>query len=264
MMSEWYVEYEIQIDRPGLLGDIASLLGMLRVNIITINGVIEDNRRVMLVKTEDDGQMERFSMLASTMDAIEILKVRKPRLRDRLAVRHGRYLDRAASDHKIYRFVRREIGVLVDFMAELFKADGHKLIGVRGMPRVGKTETIVAASVSANKKWVFLSSTMLRQTVRNRLAGDEFSPNNIFILDGVVTRRSGDEGHMQVVREVMNMPAVKVIEHPDMFVQHSEYTLDDFDYIIELRTHEDEEITYEVLEKNDRLSPGDTFDVFNF
>src|SRR5699024_628214 len=108
MMSEWYVEYEIQIDRPGLLGDIASLLGMLRVNIITINGVIEDNRRVMLVKTEDDGQMERFSMLASTMDAIEILKVRKPRLRDRLAVRHGRYLDRAASDHKIYRFVRRE------------------------------------------------------------------------------------------------------------------------------------------------------------
>ena len=31
------------------------------------------------------------------------------------------------------------------------------------------------------------------------------------------------------------MPTVKVIEHPDMFVQHSEYKLEDFDYIIELR-----------------------------
>ena len=35
-------------------------------------------------------------------------------------------------------------------------------------------------------------------------------------------------------REIMRLPAVKVIEHPDIFVQNSEYTLDDFDYIIEL------------------------------
>ena len=27
-MGEWYFEYEIQVNRPGLLGDIASLLGM--------------------------------------------------------------------------------------------------------------------------------------------------------------------------------------------------------------------------------------------
>ena len=83
-----------------------------------------------------------------------------------------------------------ELGILVDFMAELFKKEGHKLIGIRGMPRVGKTESVVAASVCANKKWIFLSSTMIKQTVRNQLIGDEFNGNNIFIFDGVVTRRT--------------------------------------------------------------------------
>ncbi|PAF40125.1 ACT domain protein, partial [Terribacillus saccharophilus] len=33
---EWYLEYEIQHNRPGLLGDISSLLGMLSINIKTI------------------------------------------------------------------------------------------------------------------------------------------------------------------------------------------------------------------------------------
>ncbi len=36
---EWYFEYELKYDRPGLLGEISSLLGMLSINIITINGV---------------------------------------------------------------------------------------------------------------------------------------------------------------------------------------------------------------------------------
>ena len=35
----WYLEYEIIINRPGLLGDISSLLGMLSINIVTINGI---------------------------------------------------------------------------------------------------------------------------------------------------------------------------------------------------------------------------------
>ncbi len=263
-MSEWYVEYEIKINRPGLLGDIASLLGMLKVNIITINGVVENNRRVMLVKAQDDKQIERFSLIARTMEAIELRKIRKPRLRDRLAVRHGRYIERSSTNRKLYRFVRSDLGVLVDFMSELFKEEGHKLIGVRGMPRVGKTEAIVAASVSANKKWVFLSSTLLKQTVRNRLQGDEYDPNNIFIFDGIVTRRAGDEKHMQLVREIMSIPGVKVIEHPDLFVKHSEYTMDDFDYIIELRTTEDEEITYDLLEKDVPMAPIQSMDMFPF
>ena len=58
-MGEWYLEYDLQVNRPGLLGDIASLLGMLRVNIVTINGVDGDTRG-MLVHTEDDDQIKRF------------------------------------------------------------------------------------------------------------------------------------------------------------------------------------------------------------
>lgn len=266
-MSEWYFEYEIQVNRPGLLGDIASLLGMLRVNIVTINGVAE-NRRGMLLKAQNDEAIERFITIVSTMENINVTRFRVPKLRDRLAVRHGQYIQRDADEKHTFRFVRDELGLLVDFMAELFKKDGNKLIGIRGMPRVGKTESIVAASVCANKKWIFLSSTMIKQTIRNQLVGDEFSHNNIFILDGIVTRRSNDERHLQLVREIMNLPAVKVIEHPDMFVQHSEYSIEDFDYIIELRHDSEEEITYEMMEKNHMMSEqssfGGGFGGFNF
>ncbi|MFD1204214.1 MULTISPECIES: YmfK family protein [Sporosarcina] len=265
-MGEWYVEYEIQVNRPGLLGDIASLLGMLHVNIVTINGV-DGGHRGMLVRTENDDQIRRFELIASTMETIQVKKIREPKLRDILAVRHGRYIQRDIDDRKTFRFLRSELGVLVDFMAELFKQEGHKLIGIRGMPRVGKTESVVAASVCANKKWIFLSSTMIKQTVRSNLAGDEFSKDNIFILDGIVTRKAGDERHMQLVREMMRMPSIKVVEHPDMFVQHSEYDMDDFDYIIELRTDPDQEITYEMMEKNHMMSDSGSmggFGMFNF
>ncbi|WJY28674.1 MULTISPECIES: YmfK family protein [Sporosarcina] len=265
-MGEWYLEYKLQVNRPGLLGDIASLLGMLRVNIVTINGVDGDTRG-MLVRTEDDDQIRRFELIASTMDTIEIRKVRQPKLLDVLAVRHGRYIQRTEDDRKTFRFLRSELGVLVDFMAEIFKQDGHKLIGIRGMPRVGKTESVVAASVCANKKWIFLSSTMIKQTLRSSLMGDEFSKDNIFLLDGIVTRKSGDERHMQLVREMMRLPSTKVVEHPDMFVQHSEYSIEDFDYIIELRTDPDQEITYEVIDNNVMNSgrgSADGFGMFNF
>lgn len=272
MMGNWYLEYEIQVNRPGLLGDIASLLGMLRVNITMINSVDGEQRppsdggirRGLLLKAEDDAQIARFEMIASTMDTIEIKKLRAPKLSDILAVRHGRYLVKEAGNQNVFRFVRSELGILVDFMAELFKEDGHKLIGLRGMPRVGKTESVVAASVCANKKWIFLSSTMIKQTIRKTLAGDEFSKDNIFILDGIVSRKESDERHMQLVREMMGIPSIKVVEHPDIFVQHSEYTIEDFDYIIELRTEHDQEITYEMMEKNHMMSNRGGMGGFDF
>lgn len=261
LMGEWYFEYEIQVNRPGLLGDIASLLGMLRVNIVSINGVDEE-RRGMLLKAENEDSIERFRSIVSTMENIHVTKFRQPKVRDRLAVRHGHYIERDADERNTFRFVRDELGILVDFMAELFKKEGHKLIGIRGMPRVGKTESVVAASVCANKKWIFLSSTMIKQTIRNSLIGDEFSANNLFILDGAVTRRSSDERHQQLVREIMRIPSTKVIEHPDIFVQHSEYKIEDFDYIIELRHHPEEVITYELIEKNEMMSQNDHFGGF--
>jgi hypothetical protein len=259
--TEWYLEYEIQKNRPGLLGDISSLLGMLSINIVTINGV-DEGRRGLLILAQDYEQIERLESILKTMDTIKIIKLREPKLRDRLAVRHGRYIQRDADDKKTFRFVRDELGLLVDFMAELFKQEGHKLIGIRGMPRVGKTESIVASSVCANKRWLFVSSTLLKQTIRNQLIEDEYNENNLFIIDGIVSTRRANERHWQLVREIMRLPAVKVVEHPDVFVQNTEYTLDDFDYIIELRNDSEEEIKYDIV-KNTMFSDSD-FGGFGF
>lgn len=260
--TEWYFEYDIQHNRPGLLGDISSLLGMLSINIITINGV-ENSKRGMLLLAEKDDQISRFKSILETVETITITKLRKPKLRDKLAVRHGKYIHRDADDRKTIRFVRNELGILVDFMAELCKTEGHKLIGVRGMPRVGKTESIVAASVCANKRWIFVSSTLLKQTVRNQLIKGEYGGNNIYIIDGIVSKKRANEKHWQLIREIMQIPAVKVVEHPDIFVQATEYDMDDFDYIIELRSDENEEITYESI-KNPTFSQDDGFSMFDF
>ncbi|MFP3359908.1 DUF3388 domain-containing protein, partial [Planococcus sp. SIMBA_143] len=92
--------------------------------------------------------------------------------------------------------------------------------------------------------------TLLKQTIRSKLIEDEYSSENLFIIDGIVSTRRASEKHWQLVREIMRLPAVKVIEHPDVFVQNSEYSLEDFDYIIELRNDPDEEITYELVEQN--------------
>jgi hypothetical protein len=246
--KEWYMEYEIYKNRPGLLGDIASILGMLKINILTINGV-DNSRRGMLLLTDDDEKIEVLRGILQKVDNITITRLRPPTMLDRLAVRHGRYIERDSEDKKTFRFVRDELGLLVDFMAEIFKKEGNQLVGIRGMPRVGKTESMIAASVSANKRWTFISSTLLRQTVRTSLAADELSPNHVYLIDGIVSTMRSNEKHDCLLREVMNYPATKVIEHPDIFVRESEYELSQFHYIIELRHHPDEEITYELIAK---------------
>ncbi|MEJ8548341.1 YmfK family protein [Brevibacillus borstelensis] len=244
--KEWYMEYEISKNRPGLLGDVASILGMLGINIVTINGV-DDMRRGMLLTTDDDEKMEVLRNVIQKMDKITITRLRPPTMLDRLAVRHGRYIERDSEDKKTFRFVRDELGLLVDFMAEILKREGHQLIGIRGMPRVGKTESMIAASVSANKRWTFLSSTLLRQTVRSSLAIDEMSADHVYLIDGIVSTMRSTEKHHSLLREVMSFPAAKIIEHPDIFVRESEYELSEFHYIIELRQHPDEEITYDLI-----------------
>ncbi|EMA6344402.1 DUF3388 domain-containing protein [Bacillus cytotoxicus] len=261
-MIEWYFEYEIHKNRPGLLGDVSSLIGMLGINIVTINGV-DNARRGLLLMCDNQEQISRLESILNTMDNITVTKYRPPKLRDRLAIRHGRYIQRDADDKKTFRFVRDELGLLVDFMAELMKKEGHKLIGIRGMPRVGKTESIVAASVCANKRWLFVSSTLIKQTVRSQLIEDEYSDDNIFILDGIVSTKRANERHWQLVREIMRLPATKVVEHPDVFVSQSEYTLDDFDYIIELRNDYDEEIQYNLVDEIEQGTQNN-FSMFDF
>lgn len=245
--NEWYLEYQIHKNRPGLLGDIASLLGMLTINIITINGV-ENRRRGMLLATEDNQKIDELQKILQRIDNISITALRPPQFIDRMAVRHGRYPDQCSEDKRTYRFTRDELGLLVDFLAELFKKEGHQCIGIRGMPRVGKTESIIASSVCANKKWTFLSSTLLRQTMKSELTLDEMSDLNVYIIDGILSTTRSLEHHEILVREILRMDATKVIEHPDIFVLNTEFTLAEFDYIIELRNHSDEVITYDLLD----------------
>lgn len=115
------------------------------------------------------------------------------------------------------------------------------------MPRVGKTESIIAGSVCAMKRWTFVSSTLLRQTIRSQLSEDEMNPNNVFIIDGIVSTIRSNERHYQLLQDIMSMESTKVIEHPDIFVRESEYSYDDFDIIIELRNNPDEEIVYDTF-----------------
>lgn len=246
---EWYLEYEIRKDcnRPGLLGGVASLMGLLSINIVTINGVAK-RRRGMLIRADNTQKIDVLKQFLDQMDNITITALRRPGMADRLAIRHGCYLERDLEQKQTYRFTREDMGLLVDFMGELFKKTGHQLIGIRGLPRVGKSESIVAASVCSNKRWTFLSSTLLKQTIRRNLSMDEFSSDHVYIIDGIVSTHRATEEHSLLVQDVLRMKATKVIEHPDIFVQMTEMTLDDFDYIIELRDNPDEEIIYELTE----------------
>ncbi|MDW4311136.1 DUF3388 domain-containing protein [Staphylococcus saprophyticus] len=246
--KEWYLEYEITMNRAGLLGDVSSLLGLMGISIVTING-IDEGRRGLLIKSDSLDKVHRFENIVIEIDDISITKLRKPELRDRLAVRHGRYIEQDADDKKTFRFERDDLGLLVDFMAELFKEKGHKLIGIRGMPRVGKTESIVAGSVCAHKRWLFISSTLIKQTVRSSLIKGEYDSDHVYIIDGAVTARESSQKHQELVKEVMSLPAIKVVEHPDLFVETSDYEMSDFDYIIELRENKNQEIQYEEMKK---------------
>lgn len=261
--KEWYLEYEITVNRAGLLGDISSLLGMLGISIVTINGV-DQGKRGLLIKTDQLEKVERFEQIVKEINEIEITKLRVPELRDRLAVRHGRYIEQDADDKKTFKFEREDLGLLVDFLAELFKEEGHELIGIRGMPRVGKTESIVAGSVCAHKRWLFISSTLIKQTVRRSLFRGEYDSNHVYIIDGAVTARELNPEHQELVREVMTLPSIKVVEHPDLFVESCHYNMEDFDYIIELRENENQEIRYEEMKKHtvqskNNLDFGDPF-----
>jgi hypothetical protein len=248
MMEDWYLEYRIHKDRPGLLGDIASLLGMLSINIVTVSGVEERNRGFLL-QTDDPQKIEILQSFFQKADNVTLTALRQPTLMDRIALRHGVFIERQTEPTKTYKFTRNHLGILVDFLGELLKRPGHQVIGVRGMPRVGKTESIVAASVYANKRWIFLSSTLLKQTLRTQLTEDELATDQVvYIIDGIVTTRSDNEQHRRLIREILHLDAPKVIEHPDVFIKRTNCGWEFFDRVVELRNDPAEEITYDLMD----------------
>ncbi|MBJ8191040.1 DUF3388 domain-containing protein, partial [Bacillus cereus] len=65
--------------------------------------------------------------------------------------------------------------------------------------------------------------------------------------DGIVSTIRSNERHYHLLQEIMSMPSTKVIEHPDVFVRESGYSVDDFNIIIELRNNPAEEIIYDTF-----------------
>ena len=66
-------------------------------------------------------KVERFEQIVKEINEIDITKLRIPELRDRLAVRHGRYIEQDADDKKTFKFEREDLGLLVDFWLNFLK-----------------------------------------------------------------------------------------------------------------------------------------------
>src|SRR5690625_7991075 len=95
--TEWYFEYELQYNRPRLICDISSLLGMLSINIIMINGV-ENDRRGLLLLSKHDEHIEILKTILENDETSKRTKLRKPKIRNQLAVRQGKYIKHNKED----------------------------------------------------------------------------------------------------------------------------------------------------------------------
>lgn len=236
------MEYDIQQNKPGLLGAVTTLIGMLGLNILTVTG-IEQSRRGLLLETHSDQKAEALHSALLEVEAIKLTAFRQPTLLDRIALRHGKRLDMMEVNPPTYGFVREELGVLVDFLGDTLLEGGNRIIGIRGMPRVGKTEAAISACVYANKRWILLSSTLIRQAIRTELLPDE-SQHSIFLIDGITSTTRGNGAHWSLLEKTMQMPTPKIIEHPEVFIRDGRLEVK-FDFIIEIRHQNDDAIRIE-------------------
>ena len=218
------------------------MIGMLDLNIISVTG-IGQSRRGLLIQAQSEAKVRALHEALNEVEAIKVTAFRPPTLSDRIALRHGKRLDMAEMNPPTYRFVREDLGVLVDFLGDTILEGGNCIVGIRGMPRVGKTEAAIAACVYANKRWILLSSTIIRQTIRTDLLLDE-SEDSIFLIDGITSTSRGNNEHWALLQKVLQMPTLKIIEHPDVFLRDGRLEVD-FDFIIEIRHHEEDVIRIE-------------------
>lgn len=236
-----YLEYEIEQNRPGLLGAVTTLIGMLEINILMVTSIGE-TRRGFLLEAPSPQKAKALSSVLSEVEAIRVTALRAPVLLDRIALRHGKRLNLAAYNPPTYQFIREELGVLVDFLGDTLVEGGHQIIGIRGMPRVGKSEAAIAACVYAHKRWVLLSSTIIRQTLRTEVL--EEIQDCVFLIDGITSTSRGGDKHWALLEKIMSMPAPKIIEHPDVFLRDGRFKVK-FDYVIEIRHKSDDLIRIE-------------------
>lgn len=245
---EWYMEYVVHHDRPGLLGDVATFLGLMGVNITMING-IASHKRGLLLKCSDPARMVTLKNALARASNIELTAFRRPTFIDRINLKHGKIIRQDPDLPNTFSFIREELGMLVDFLGEVLSKQ-KPIVGMRGMPRVGKTEAAIAACVHANKKWVMVSSTLMRQIMRKSLMEDERNNDCVYIIDGIVSGVRGTREHKELVLQIMEMQVPKIIEHSDVFFREFPLEPDLLDYTLELRRYFDEVIDYQLISQS--------------
>lgn len=254
-MEHLYLEYDIKVNRPGLLSSVTNLLGMLNINILQVTSVGE-TRRGFLVECKDRRKIKVLAKTLSQVDTIKLTVLREPTVLDMIALKHGKRLQVTATTPLTYCFVREELGLLINFLGGILKEGGAKVIGIRGMPRVGKSEASIAACVYANKRWTLISSTIIRQTMRTQLAEDESAEDTIYLIDAITSTSRGTPAHRELLNKILHGPGVKIVEHPDVLVRDGGgYTISLFDLVIELRHHPGQEI--EIQEISSSVSAFD-------
>jgi len=127
------MEYVIHHDRPGLLGDVATFLGLMGVNIIMING-IASHKRGLLLSCNDSAQVITLKNALARASNIELTAFRKPLFTDRINLRHGKVIRQDPNQTNTFSFVREDLGMLVEFLGELLSKQ-KPVIGLRGMHR---------------------------------------------------------------------------------------------------------------------------------
>ncbi|MGM0420068.1 MAG: DUF3388 domain-containing protein [Bacillota bacterium] len=231
-METLFMEYKIIKNRPGLLGDLASMLGLLQINIKTIAS-IEDSYRGLLLELETPDLKERLLNALGAVKELEITGLRPPQLEDLLALKHGKKVSfRYKEDY--YIFARNDLELLIDFLSYYILKDEQILIGIKGDPRIGKTETAIAAAVHSNKHWKLLSTTLLRQTTLTSVPPEQINSDTVFIIDAITTFRRASAEHVRFIRKFLPEPVIKIVEHPEILVRESDITYKDFDLIVEL------------------------------
>ncbi len=258
-MSIYYLEYEIIKNRPGLLGDVASLLGLLNVNIVKIAS-IEDKLRGMLIEFQNN---EKKQVVIDSLNAIDNLKfnlLRKPLFLDYLAIKHGKKLkpktEQAYAGVVLYSFYRDDLHLLIDFLSGYLEMHETALIGFIGNPRIGKTETAIAAAVHANKHWQLLSTTLLRKIARTKIADDLVNKDSVFIIDAITSFQRSTADHIKFIKNIVNKKVPRIVEHPDIFIRETDFSWPDFDLLIELTDPEQNENN-----KDDYLHTFSSFDI---
>lgn len=228
-----YLEYEILTNRPGLLGDLASFFGLLNINISTIAS-IDDEYRGLLLEMPNQEMTDILKSSLSNVEELVITSLRKPRFVDLLALKHGRKI-LEGNEKDYYKFKRDNLHLLIDFVSEYIRRHDDALIGFKGSPRVGKTETAIATAVHANKHWKLLSSTLLRKVARTRIADDSLNSETVFIIDAITTFHRSTAKHVQFIRnKIIPLKLPKIIEHPEVFIKETKVKREEFDMIVEI------------------------------